>query len=223
MCGIFGFVSYDGKGPSIKRLETIAAITMQRGRHAFGFAWVDHAGRLRMFKQTGRIVDHLGYLAMAEDARFLIGHCRYATCGSPENNLNNHPHSADGGWIVHNGMIPNHEELVEDYAPVTQCDSEVLCHLIEQGAGSLRKRCIDAAQIAGEKALALLGLWNRPGRMIAIRSGNPMSIGWCQKRVYIGSLPEGLPGKVTEVFDQSGIEFTTKGMKQFGMEAKTLF
>ena len=73
MCGVFGFVSFDGKGPNLKRLVKIARVTMRRGQHAFGFAWLDGAGRLKMFKQTGRIVDYLGLLAMARDARLLVG------------------------------------------------------------------------------------------------------------------------------------------------------
>ena len=67
----------------MKRLEAIARVTMRRGPHAFGFAWIDSRGRLKMFKKTGRIVDHLSLLAMAQDAQFLIGHCRYATHGDP--------------------------------------------------------------------------------------------------------------------------------------------
>jgi glucosamine--fructose-6-phosphate aminotransferase (isomerizing) len=218
MCGVFGFVSLDGEGPNIKRLKMIARVTMRRGPHAFGFAWVDGKGRLRMFKKTGRIVDHLALLAMAHDARFLIGHCRYATHGSPENNLNNHPHPADGGWIVHNGVVRNYESILadRDMAPVTDCDSEVLGLLIEQETGTFRNRCAAAAQLA-DGPLALMGLWSRPGRLVAIRSGNPLSIGIANggTRAYLASLPDDLPGKVLSVKDKSGVEFTKKGMFQF--------
>ena len=89
---------------------------MARGPHAFGFAWLDWEGRLRMFKQTGKITSNLGLLRMMKNARIIVGHCRYATHGAPENNLNNHPHPADGGWIVHNGVVSNHEELAADGA-----------------------------------------------------------------------------------------------------------
>jgi glucosamine 6-phosphate synthetase-like amidotransferase/phosphosugar isomerase protein len=217
MCGVFGFVSFDGKGPNIKRLEAIARVTMSRGAHAFGFAWIDGKGRLRMFKQAGRIVDYLGLLAMASDARMLIGHCRYATHGSYGNNLNNHPHPADGGWIVHNGVISRNKAIVEenDLHPVTDCDSEVLGMLIEQGEGTLQKRCIKAVQTVGGSPLVMLGLWSRPGRLMALRNGNPLSLGMVDdgQRVYLGSLREGLPGKIVDVSDGDCVDFSATGMK----------
>lgn len=216
MCGVFGFVSYDGKGPNIKRLEAIARVTMTRGRHAFGFAWLDFHGRLRMFKRTGRIVDHLGLLAMARDARFLVGHCRYATHGDPAQVANNHPHPADGGWIVHNGVIGQYDSIVtrNELQPVTECDSEVLGLLIEQASGTFRERSVQAVSEAAGGPLVMLGLWSRPGRMIAIRHGNPLSVGMCGngERYYLGSLPEGLPGDVSEVPNRSGFEFTAQGV-----------
>jgi hypothetical protein len=217
VCGVFGYVSFDGKGPSIKRLQKIARATMRRGPHAFGFAWVDGQGRLKMYKQTGRIVDHLSLLMMAQDAQVLIGHCRYATHGTPDNNLNNHPHSADGGWIVHNGMIHDYEAIIRmsSLHPVTSCDSEVLGLLIEDGQGTLKERCVEAVQYASGLPLVLLGLWSRPGRMVALRSGNPLSMGICKGRVYLGSLEEGLPGKVVDVPDGGGVDFTVDRMKTF--------
>src|SRR5437868_2018804 len=102
MCGVFGFASFDGQGPNIKRLEAIA----------------------------------------------------------------------------------REREL----QPVTECDSEVLGMLIERGNGALRQRCAAAVREAAASPLVMLGLWNRPGRMIAIRAGNPLSIGLCEGRAYFGSL-----------------------------------
>lgn len=217
MCGVFGFVSFNGKGPSIKRLEKIAAVTQRRGPHAFGFSWVDSRGRIKSFKATGKITDHAGILELAHDAQFLIGHCRYATHGAPENNLNNHPHPVDGGWFVHNGVISDHGQLVADHDlhPVTACDSETLGLLIENGEGRLRKRCIEAVQYASGSPLVFLGVWSRPGRLIALRSGNPLSMGLCKGRVYLGSLQEALPGKVVQVKDNSGVDFADGLLKDF--------
>lgn len=223
MCGVFGFVSYDEKGPDLSRLEVIAKATMTRGPHAFGFAWLDWNGRLKMFKRTGRIVDHLGLLAMAKNARILIGHCRYATHGDPGNNSNNHPHPADGGWIVHNGVVSNHEDLAAEYDlwPTTECDSEVLGLLIGASRGPIMNRCAATAKVARGN-LAMLGVWSRPGRMVAIRNGNPLWVSEADngERFYLGSLPMGLMRSKREVPDKSGIEFTTRTMIAFDVKGE---
>jgi len=223
MCGIYGFVSYDGKGPDVKRLEKIAAVTMERGEHAFGFAWLDWSGRLKMYKRTGKIVDHLSLLALAHDARMFIGHCRWATHGDHRNNLNNHPHPADGGWIVHNGVIRDYRSIAEvnDFHLTTDCDSEVIGHLIENGEGNYRERCAEASKAAKGNPFALLGLWNRPARLIALRAGNPLSVGECKdgKRFYIGSYSRGLPAKLIDVPNGTGVEFTPKKLVHFDLPA----
>src|SRR5262245_55095300 len=181
---------------------------MSRGPHAWGMAWLDSKGRLKRFKQTGRVVDHLGLLAMAADAKFLIGHCRWATMGDPGNNLNNHPHPADGGWIVHNGQIRDYEGVVRtfDLHPNTCCDSEVLGLLIEQVSGRLIDRCVETVLSVAKSPLVLLGLW-KPGRLVAVRQGNPLHVGATAGGYYLASLAEGLPGEVMSVKDDTALEF----------------
>lgn len=211
MCGVFGYIGIDRKGPNMECLAKIAKVTNRRGPHAWGMAWLDSKGRLKMYKQTGRIVDSLGLLAMARDAQILIGHCRYATHGSPENNLNNHPHPVDGGWFVHNGVVSNHEVLNERYGlhPVTHCDSETLGLLIERSEEkSLIKRCIVTAQQVSSP-LVMLALWR--DRMIALRSGNPLSAGMTEDAVYLGSLSDELPGEVHTIKDGQSFEFWPDG------------
>lgn len=226
MCGVFAFVSQDEKQVSLKTLGRIAEVTERRGPHAFGFAWIDRKGRLKAFKQTGRISDHLGLLAMAADARMLIGHCRFATQGNPDQNINNHPHPADGGWIVHNGRIPNYGRLVDrhDLYPSSDCDSEVLGLLIEQGKGNLLERCRQAVLKVGDREdeedtlfpvmqpLVLLGLWPRPDRLVAVRRGNPLHYSRTERGYYLASLADGLPGPVTRVDDETALLFTKKGV-----------
>jgi glucosamine 6-phosphate synthetase-like amidotransferase/phosphosugar isomerase protein len=143
MCGVFGFVSHKGGKPNLKTLQRIALATERRGPHAFGFAWIDRRRRIKCYKQTARVSDRLGLLGLAADARMLIGHCRFATQGSPADNINNHPHPADGGSIVHNGQVRDYRRLVDAYDlyPVSACDSEVLGLLVEQGQGSILDRC----------------------------------------------------------------------------------
>jgi glucosamine 6-phosphate synthetase-like amidotransferase/phosphosugar isomerase protein len=225
MCGVFGFVSTDGGRLSLPVLGRIALATERRGPHAFGLAWIDRRGRLKCYKQTGRISDHLGLLTLAADARMLIGHCRFATQGDPANNLNNHPHPADGGWIVHNGQVRNYAQLVQAFGlyPVSECDSEVLGLLVEQGTGSVLDRCRAAALLAsddpdagplfGRQPLVLLGLWSRPGRLVAVRRGNPLHCGQAAEGCYLASLADGLPGAVRALKDDTAWLFTRKGVR----------
>lgn len=207
MCGVFGFVAKGESAMSMSVIRRIAEVTERRGPHAWGLAWINRAGRLCMFKQTGRVSNALGMLSMARDATALVGHTRFATQGTPANNLNNHPHPCDGGWIVHNGRIPDYRWIIDRYRlhPVTDCDSEVLALLVEQLAGSLVERCADAATIAGSRKLVMLGLW-KPGRVVAVRAGNPLHVGETRGGYYLASLAEGLPGDVNELDDNAAIE-----------------
>jgi glutamine---fructose-6-phosphate transaminase (isomerizing) len=208
MCGVFGFVAQPGQRVSLNRLQEIASITEKRGPHAFGFAWIDGAGRLRSYKQTGRITKSLDLLTIAADARMLIGHTRYATQGNPSDNVNNHPHPVDGGWFVHNGVIRGYQKLIERYEllPSSDCDSEVLGLLIEHLPGTMVERCAEAVRLAATSPLAMLGLWRSPDRLIAVRAGNPLNIGQDATGYYLGSFAEHLPHGTT-IKDETVLSF----------------
>lgn len=208
MCGVFGFVSRGNRPINLGILKQIARVTQRRGRDAWGMAWIDGRGRMHSFKQTGPVADHIGLLAMAHDARVLIGHCRFATRGDADNNLNNHPHPADGGWIVHNGVIRNYDSMLQRFQlwPTGDCDSEVLGLLIEQVEGTLLERCIDAVCAVEQSPLVLLGLW-KPGTLIAVRQDNPLHVGKTGRGFYLASLADGLPGRVSELPNNQAVEF----------------
>ena len=217
MCGVFGFIARRGEQLNLKKLERIAVNTELRGKHAFGFAWVDAHGRLHSFKQTGRISDNLAILSLAADARMLIGHCRLATHGNPEVNGNNHPHPVDGGWLVHNGIMHNYETLVQKYDlwPVSDCDSEVLGLMIEQERGDLLGRCRKAlgkSLDAMSADFAMLALWARPARMLIARRGNPVHWSEDAEGYYVASLPDALRKPVALKDGTVGV-FTNKDAK----------
>lgn len=223
MCGIFGYISKTGAPVEMSTLARIAEITETRGPHAFGFSWIDGRGRLRMFKQSGRVSHHLEALSIASDARMLIGHCRYATHGSPDNNLNNHPHPCDGGWIVHNGVVANYLTMLEEYQlhPVTECDSEVLSLMVEEMDGHLTDRMLGVASLASG-CLATMGLWRSPRRLVAVRNGNPLHIGTTGAGFYLASLRTGLPGTVSHVKDASALSFHVDDKDRATLESHDL-
>lgn len=213
MCGVFGFIA-DGrsdKGPNIKALKRMAVTTEARGRHAFGIAWLDQAGRLHAIKKPGKITDHLNLLDQCRGARVVVGHCRYATQGNPKNNANNHPHPADGGWLVHNGTVTNYKAIKSDREidTMTECDSEILCRLIERSTKkSLLARLVDATNTtAANDDVGLLGVW-KPGRLVMVKRGKPMQVSKTRSGTYVASLTEGLPGNPKRVNNYTAVEWT---------------
>jgi len=82
----------------------------------------------------------------------------------------------------------------------TECDSEVLGLLMARFPGALGLRAARAAELS-EGRLAMLGVWRRPARLLIVRSGNPLSFGETAGGFYFASLPEELPGRVTEIKD----------------------
>jgi len=107
--------------------------------------------------------------------------------------------------------------------PTTQCDSEVLGLLIGAVEGNFRERCGQAASAAGRSPFAMLGVWSRPARLIAIRAGNPLAVGECPggRRFYLGSYTRGLPTESRLIPDGTGIEFTPKGVVEFDLPPRT--
>lgn len=197
MCGVFGFVTKAGRGPDLKVLKRIAIVTESRGEHAFGMAWTGSDGQLSSFKRPGAASDGLSDLNRVKDAAAMIGHCRWATHGLPEINENNHPHRAGKGWIVHNGVVRNHLELIEthDLQTETECDSEVLGLLMSCKKGTLLERASFVHQQA-EGGMVLMGLWTNPVRMLVLRDERPLHFSEDSRGFYFASLATGLPGQV---------------------------
>ena len=189
-------MSNNGKAVDMKTLWRIMLETENRGQHAFGWAWVDKNGKLRSFKAQGcGSFEGREKFWRMEGATAVIGHCRFATAGSPSDNRNNHPHKIDGGWLVHNGVVPSHLSVIAKHKLVleSECDSEVIAKLAEKTGGGRMNMIVEAfSKLPGEHAVAVL--WAGPELVLA-RRGRPIHLSVAKGGLWFASEPQSLPGK----------------------------
>jgi glucosamine--fructose-6-phosphate aminotransferase (isomerizing) len=133
---------------------------------------------------------------------FGIGHTRWATHGRPTEE-NAHPHRDCTGRIVvvHNGIVENylalkHELIAQGHKFVTETDTEIIAHLIEQvqndaeaaGAPILLEVAVRRAvkHLTGAFALGILSA-AEPDKIVAARSGPPVVIGVGEGESFVAS------------------------------------
>ena len=205
MCGIAGAVNHGTSGITVGALRKMAMGIERRGPHAYGVAWIDADNRTRMHKWCGPISKNLDIFDAMQKPRAVIMHTRYSTHGDPSANENNHPHPCDGGWIVHNGQIPNHDELTDEYGLLrsSECDSEVLGLMIPEFKGTLLDRVTKTVNLCDRtRPLNMAGIWGGPNRLVVVKRGNPLFTGvGSSGNLYFSSCTAGLPGEVRTLED----------------------
>jgi glucosamine--fructose-6-phosphate aminotransferase (isomerizing) len=136
------------------------------------------------------------------DGTFGIGHTRWATHGRPTEE-NAHPHRDCTGRIVvvHNGIVENyldlkHELTAKGHKFVTETDTEIIAHLIEQvqndatAAGEsiplevAVRRAVK--HLTGAFALGVLSA-AEPDKIVAARFGPPVVIGVGEGESFVAS------------------------------------
>ena len=110
MCGIVGFVGdKNAVEPVLCGLRNLE----YRGYDSAGVAFYD-GSKIRNVKQAGRVAALENELVDIDiiNTKTAIGHTRWATHGTPTK-LNAHPHYNKDKtiFVVHNGIIENHQEL----------------------------------------------------------------------------------------------------------------
>ena len=134
MCGIVGYV---GEKQAANFLIDGLTKLEYRGYDSAGIAVFD-GEKINVAKSVGRLA------ALKEKIKnntpegvMGIGHTRWATHGRPSD-VNSHPHTDCSGKfaIVHNGIIENFMSLKEELIAkghkfVSETDTEVVAHLIE--------------------------------------------------------------------------------------------
>jgi glucosamine 6-phosphate synthetase-like amidotransferase/phosphosugar isomerase protein len=179
MCGIAGY-SLSAESPVDRTLaaQALLAGIAERGADAVGYAYRRGTRRAAIHKQRSGASALLEQVVLPTSATETLIHVRDYTKGHPRIEANNHPirHGAVVG--VHNGIIFNDDELMEQHGfdraePEMTVDSEAIFALAEahEGApGALE-------QLRGSMATAWLDE-RRPKTLFLARGvGRPLWIG----------------------------------------------
>ncbi|HUV69375.1 MAG TPA: glutamine--fructose-6-phosphate transaminase (isomerizing) [Terracidiphilus sp.] len=201
MCGIVGYVGKKKVVPVIieglRRLE-------YRGYDSAGIAVGSPSSpTLEVRRAPGKLANLEEVLREHPlEGTFGIGHTRWATHGRPTEE-NAHPHRDCTGRIVvvHNGIVENYldlkrELIAKGHKFVTETDTEIIAHLIEQvqndatAAGEsiplevAVRRAVK--HLTGAFALGVLSA-AEPDKIVAARSGPPVVIGVGEDESFVAS------------------------------------
>jgi len=226
MCGIVGII---GVEPVADRLVDALRRLEYRGYDSAGIATLTGEGLDRR-RAEGKLNNLAGKLAVEPlEGTIGIGHTRWATHGGATEG-NAHPHLAGKVAVVHNGIIENFKDLLEDlardgYFPQSETDTESVAlwvtREIERGARPREAVANTLPKLRGTFGLVFM-FAGEDKLLIAARQGSPLAVGHGQDEMYLGSdafalapftnqityLEEGdwaviTPGKV-EIFDFDG-------------------
>ena len=191
MCGIVGGISERNILPilveGLRRLE-------YRGYDSAGVAFKKN-GSISVTKNLGRVDQLTKKLNLKTNQSNLgIAHTRWATHGIPSEK-NAHPHHSKNIFVVHNGIIENHDDLraylkAEGIRFSTQTDTEVIGHLIrtftEKGQSFEKAVFNTIKKLKGAYALGIIDK-NNPEQIIGVRNQSPLVLGKGFEENFIAS------------------------------------
>jgi len=206
MCGIVGYIGPKKVVPVI--IEGLRKLEY-RGYDSAGIAVVDAAGKMDIRRASGKLRNLEEAIRKAPlDGTYGIGHTRWATHGRPTEE-NAHPHRDCTGQyvVVHNGIVENYLELKEKLQQqghkfVTETDTEIVAHLVEEYAKTLRfeeavRRTLK--DLRGIYSLVFLSAKD-PQKLIAARIGPPSVIGLGDGEYFVASDIPALLEHTREIF-----------------------
>ncbi len=196
MCGIVGYIGPQSVVPVIieglRRLE-------YRGYDSAGIAVAGGTTGLELRRAPGKLRNLEAVIAANPiDGTFGIGHTRWATHGRPTEE-NAHPHRDCTGTlvVVHNGIVENYIALKKELTAaghtfVTETDTEIIAHLIEQELANENGIPLEEAvrravhRLTGAFAIGVLSA-QEPNKLVAARMGPPAVIGIGDGEYFLAS------------------------------------
>jgi len=184
MCGIIGVASEEQVTDKL-----INGLLRQeyRGYDSSGLAvFGKDSNEVQVIKRAGKVSElQQAIKEVPTRGNTGIAHTRWATHGVPTE-ANAHPHHSKGEvYIVHNGIIENHQELrttlkALGYDFESETDTEVIAHLIHaklNDKSSLAEAVKEAVKdLEGTYALGAIHI-KEPQVVVAARRGSPLVLG----------------------------------------------
>lgn len=191
MCGIFG---YTGKNNATEILLDGLSTLEYRGYDSAGL-FVPGVGAIKTVGAASNLRPKVPLSFKGESG---IAHLRWATHGEPTE-LNAHPHSdcTENIWLVHNGIIENHQELRQRLVSLghtfrSSTDTEVLAHLVEHYLRihkDFEKAVISAIKEIKGTYGVVIAHNQEPEKLIAARMGAPVVLGLGDNENFVASDP----------------------------------
>jgi len=189
MCGI---IAYKGKENATSIVIDGLKYLEYRGYDSWGIVYLNNQ-KAHLLKKVGKIGEFQGQNNLLNSS-VAVGQTRWATHGKVSVN-NAHPHfSCDKNiFVVHNGIVENYEVLKEELIKkghhfVSQTDTEVIPHLIEE----YRKN--NSFVVACEKTFrrlkglfAIVALDKKTEEIIGTRKGSPLVMGIGDNGLFLAS------------------------------------
>ncbi|MDQ1451746.1 MAG: hypothetical protein QOK38_1612 [Acidobacteriaceae bacterium] len=214
MCGIIGYVGskrdvvqviLDG----LRRLE-------YRGYDSAGIAVAGGDTGLELRRAPGKLRNLEEVIRQQPmHGSYGIGHTRWATHGRPTEE-NAHPHRDCTGRIVvvHNGIVENYltlkkELMAEGHKFVTETDTEIIAHLIEQeirsAAGSGKTLSLEdgvrraVRRLTGAFAVSVIS-GDEPDKIVVARNGPPAVVGLGEAEYFVASDVPGILHHTRDIY-----------------------
>ncbi len=226
MCGIIGAASSRSVGK-----------ILVNGLKKMEYRGYDSAGLVLNQEEKAVQIRTLGKVSNLEEAMVQekpkadsgIAHTRWATHGAPSE-ANAHPHgSCDNIYIVHNGIIENHNDLREQltnkgYAIKSETDSELIAHLIHsnksKGKNTLEALIETTKELDGAYSIAVIDT-DEKGKVFAAKQKSPLLVGKGIEENFVASDPLAIAGLAESFYlleDGDFAEITKTDIRIFGSD-----
>lgn len=184
MCGIFGIASSQKIASS--ELKLLAEHARQRGRDSSGLVLARNDSDFRVFRADYDVRKLLGRTQLSE-CTLALGHSRLITNGLSDNQ----PVVRGDVFVIHNGIIVNHEELWSQLQleRKQEIDTEIIAAIVEKhvaetaGLEGVAEKVLSVCQGVIATAIGVPSL----GKMVVFSNNGSLYTGWKASAFYFSS------------------------------------